>query len=273
MTTILITGGTGLVGSRLLPRLVEAGIDCRAVVRPGKQLPAGVTPVQGDILDPASLTQAVEGVSAIVHLAALFRGADTDAIWTVNLQGTRNLIAAVQTHVPEARLIMASTGRVYNDDLSRPAKESDQTAAQDPYPASKLAAENELRDSGLNWSILRLGFVYGDRDGHLQAAPKLLLTNWNWHPAQVLSLVHHRDIPTAVRLALTGVMDGRVVNIIDESPVSVAEIADLVGDPYQPSADPLTNPWMGHMDGTLARTLGYQPTVPTVYQAARDDAL
>jgi UDP-glucose 4-epimerase len=69
---ILVTGGTGLVGSRLLRRLVDAGVDCRALVRPGKEVPAGASPVEGDLFDTNSLKRAVEGVSAIVHLAAVF---------------------------------------------------------------------------------------------------------------------------------------------------------------------------------------------------------
>jgi UDP-glucose 4-epimerase len=71
--TILVTGGTGLVGSRLLRRFVDARVDCRALVRPGKEVPAGATPVEGDLLEADSLKKAVEGVSAIVHLAAVFR--------------------------------------------------------------------------------------------------------------------------------------------------------------------------------------------------------
>jgi nucleoside-diphosphate-sugar epimerase len=272
MTAILVTGGTGLVGARLLPRLVDAGTACRAIVLPGKDLPSGVEPIEGDLLDPASLTQALEGVTAIVHLAALFRTADTDAIWRVNLEGTRNLIAAAHSHAPAARFVMASTGRVYDDDLSRPAQEIDPATAQATYPASKLAAEQELRESGLTWSILRFGFVYGDGDGHLQAVPGMLAT-WGWHPAHTMSLVHHRDIATAVELALTGVADGQILNIIDESPLSLFEIAAIVGTTYEPSAEPLTNPWMGHMDGSRARGLGYQPTVPTAYHAAREGAL
>lgn len=58
--TILITGGTGLVGTRLLPRLVEAGFDCRALVRAGKSVPAGVTAVEGDILHASSLAAAMD---------------------------------------------------------------------------------------------------------------------------------------------------------------------------------------------------------------------
>jgi UDP-glucose 4-epimerase len=269
--TVLITGGTGLVGSRLLPRLAENGIDCRALVRPGKEAPAGVAGVEGDILDPDSLVAAVEGVSAIVHLAALFRTPDADAIRRVNAEGTHNLIAAVQTHAPEARFVMASTGLVYAE-TPHPSREDDPVGATQPYPESKIEAENELRESGLNWSILRLGFVYGDGDGHLQSAPKLF-GGWSWHPAQALSLIHQRDIATAVELALTGATDGHVVNIVDEAPTTISEIADIVGEPMGDSGDPLPKPWLGRADGSLARRLGFRPTVPTVYQAVREGTL
>nr|WP_052069235.1 NAD(P)-dependent oxidoreductase [Streptacidiphilus albus] len=120
--------------------------------------------------------------------------------------------------------------------------------------------------------MLRLGFVYGDQDGHLQSAPHLL-ANWKWHPAQALSLVHQRDIGTAVELALTGAFDRHIVNIADEAPITVYEIAGIVGAVYEPSSEPLPSPWMGRMDGSLARSLGFQPSVPTVHQASREGAL
>jgi nucleoside-diphosphate-sugar epimerase len=241
-------------------------------VRAGKAAPAGVTAVEGDLLDPESLAEAVRGVSSVVHLAALLRTPDADAIWRVNLEGTCNLVAAVRKHAPDARFVMASTGLVYDEDSSHPAREDDPVAPTAPYPASKVAAENELRDSGLTWSVLRFGFVYGDGDGHLESAPRLA-SSWNWHPAQTLSLIHQRDIATATVVALTGSFDGRIVNIVDEAPTTIYEIAHLVGTPMPPSAEPLTNPWMGHLDGSLARTLGFQPTAPTVYQAVREGAL
>jgi len=94
-----------------------------------------------------------------------------------------------------------------------------------------------------------------------------------WHPAHKLSLVHHEDIATAFTLALSGVMDGRIVNIADESPLTMYEIAQILKCAYEPSAEPLTHPWKGHMDVTLARSLGFIPKVPTVYQAARQGKL
>ncbi|MFC3456540.1 NAD-dependent epimerase/dehydratase family protein [Amycolatopsis speibonae] len=270
--TILVTGATGLVGTRLLPRLVEAGHDVRALVRSERPLPSGVEGVVGDILDPDSLPAAVKGISAVVHMAAVLRTPNPEQIEQVNLDGTRNLIEAVNANAPEARFMMASTSLVYSHDLPNPAREDDRTEAPMAYPASKVKAEKLLRESGLNWSVLRLAFVYGDGDNHLQSAPGLL-AGWDWHPSQSLSLVHHRDIATAVNLALTGAMDGQTVNITDEAPTTVLEIAKIVGADYPASAEPLAQPWMGRIDGSLARSLGFTPTVSTVYQAARDNAL
>ena len=270
--TILITGTTGLVGARLLPRLVEAGLECRALVRSGTDVPAGVTAAAGDLFDPASLARAVAGVSAIVHLAAVFRTPDTDLIWKTNRDGTRNLIAAAQAHAPGARFILASTSNVYDVDSPRPGREDDAADPQQAYPASKLAAEHALRESGLTWVVLRFGFVYGDRDGHLEAMPGHAASG-TMHPAQKMSLVHHRDIATAVRLALAGAMDGRVVNVADEAPTSIYELVELVGGTVAPSAEPLANPWHLHMDGALARRLGFRPTVRTVYQALQEQLM
>ncbi|MBV9921903.1 MAG: NAD(P)-dependent oxidoreductase [Pseudonocardia sp.] len=273
MTALLLTGATGLVGSRLLPRLVQDGFECRALVRGDAALPPGTTPVRGDLADPDTLRAAVEGVDAVVHLAALFRTQDEAAIWRANRDGTRNLIAAVKEHAPGARLVMSSTGNVYNADATRPALETDECSPKAAYGASKVAAEQLLRDSGLTWAVLRLPFVYGEGDGHL-ASLNALAPQFGLHPAQAYAVAHHRDIAAAVRLALTGVMDGRIVNVTDgASPVTIFEMARLAGQPVEESAEPLTNPWFGHLDTTLLRELGFSPSVPTIYAAARDGIL
>jgi UDP-glucose 4-epimerase len=272
MTTLLLTGATGLVGSRLLPRLVEDGLDCRALVRGDVSLPPGATAVRGDLADPATLRAAVDGVDVVVHLAAVFRTQDEDAIWRANRDGTRNLIAAVTEHAPGARFVMSSTGNVYNADAARPALETDECTPTSAYGASKVAAEQLLRDSGLTWAVLRFPFVYGDGDGHLASIPALA-SRFGRHPAHTYSVAHHRDIAAAVRLALTGVMDGRVVNVTDDAPVTVFELARLAGQPIDGSAEPLANPWSGRMDGTLIRELGFSPSVPTIYAAVRGGIL
>ncbi len=272
MTSLLLTGASGLVGSRLLPRLTQSGFDCRALVRADVALPPGTAAVLGDLADPDSLREAVKGVDAVVHLAALFRTDDQDAIWRANLDGTRNLVEAVHTYVPGARFVMASTGNVYDADAARPALETDACSPTAAYPASKVAAEKVLRDSGLTWSILRLPFVYGDGDGHLGSLAALA-GRFGLHPAHTYSVVHHRDVATVMRLALAGIMDGRIVNVTDDGPITVYEMTVLAGNPIAASAEPLNDPWSGRMDGTLVRELGFQPTVPTIHAAAREGIL
>jgi len=270
--TILVTGGTGLVGSRLLKRWRSAGVDCRAIVRPGKVLPTGIVSLEADLLDPSSLEDAVRGVSAIVHLAAVLRTPDPADIWKANLDGTKNLISAVKLHAPDARFIMASTGLVYNAESLHPAQEDDLVDPKAAYPASKVASEKALRESGLNWSILRLGFVYGDADGHLQAIPRLA-GMFKWHPANTLSMIHHHDVANAIDLALTGAMDRRIANIVDDAPTSIYELTRLLGAGMEPSGEPLANPWSGHLDGSLARALGFQPAVGSVHQSVREGTI
>ncbi|WP_183177124.1 NAD(P)-dependent oxidoreductase [Azospirillum sp. OGB3] len=265
--TVLITGATGLVGERLTPRLMEAGFACRALLRSGKPCPRGAAAVAGDILDPATLAEAVRGVSAVVHLAAVFRSQDTGLIWKSNRDGTRNLIAAVKANAPDARFIMASTSHVYNLDNPHPGREDDAVDPKHPYPASKVAAERDLRDSGLIWSIIRFPFVYGDGDGHLESLPDHV---GGWHPAQRMSTIHHRDIATAVKLALDGVFDRRVVNVADDAPLSIFELAGLLDARVAANSGPLPNPWHLHVDGSLARALGFRPTVRTVHQAHQE---
>jgi nucleoside-diphosphate-sugar epimerase len=264
--TTLVTGVTGLVGTRLVPRLIEAGVDCRLLVRDPGRVASGASVVQGDILEPASLAKALEGVTTIVHLAAVFRTADTDLIWKTNLEGTRNLIEATRKHAPAARFIMASTSNVYDANTAHPGREDDPATPTQAYPASKLAAENTLRESGLTWSILRFSFVYGDADGHLESLPPLV-GRMNLHPAQRMSLIHHRDIAEAMKLAMSGALDGQVLNIADEAPTSIHELVGLVGHTVAAVPGPLENPWRLHVDASRARRLGFRPTVRTVYQA------
>ena len=270
--TILLTGATGLVGERLLSRLIEAGTTCRALVRAGKTVAAGASVFEGDLFDRDALARAVDGVSAVVHLAAVFRTADTDLIWKSNLEGTQNLIAAVKAQAPNARFIMASTAHVYGRAGFHPGRESDIVDPQQAYPASKVAAERALQDSGLAWSVLRFPFVYGDGDGHLEALPSHL-SAFAFHPAQRMSTVHHRDIAAAIELGLTGAFDGRIVNISDDAATTIYELVRLVGEDMDVSSNPMPDPWYLHVDGALARSLGFRPTVRTVREAVELDLL
>ena len=100
-----------------------------------------------------------------------------------------------------------------------------------------------------------------------------LLAEARLHPAQRMSMVHHVDIGTAMRLAFSGALDGRIVNIGDDAPTSLHELVELAGASVAPVAEPLASPWRLHMDDSFARRLGFQPVVRTVRQAAELDVM
>jgi len=111
---ILVTGATGHIGNVLVRTLLGGGERVRALVRPGKMPPAlaglDVEIVQGDVLDPASLERALQGVGLVYHLAArisLAAGPDPE-VERVNLDGTRNVLAAMRRS-GKARLVYASS--------------------------------------------------------------------------------------------------------------------------------------------------------------------
>jgi nucleoside-diphosphate-sugar epimerase len=132
-----------------------------------------------------------------------------------------------------------------------PSLDTDPVHPEEAYPASKIAAETALRESGLNWSTLRFPFVYGDGDGHLAMLPRHVAA-FGFHPANRMSTVHHRDIATAIQLALAGAFDGRIVNIADEAPTTIYELVGLGSETMVPSCEPMPIP------GTFISTRPYR---------------
>ena len=165
---------------------------------------------------------------------------------------------------------MASTGNVYDADARARAARTTPATPTAAYPASKLAAEALLRDSGLTWTILRLPFVYGDGDGHLESMPALA-PRFGLHPAHTYSVAHHRDVAVAVRLALTGAMDGRIVNITDDAPVTVYEMASSRAPRWTGSAEPLaTRGRAAWTDRSRASWASSRPCRPSTRPPAKD---
>ncbi len=271
---VLVTGATGKVGSRVVPRLLERGHAVHALVRrpaAGEALrSAGAEVVLGDLREAKSLRAAVVGVEAVLHFAAFFRGATEAEVREVIVDGSVELAGAcVAAGVP--RLLFASTNLVYGPSCGCPAREDDPVAPSGAYPAAKAEAERALLAiRSLDVQVLRLAFVYGEGDAHLADA----LPFWRkMLPSERIQLVHHVDVAQAFTLALeAGGRGGRVYNVADDRPTTVAEIMETLGERPSPEAQAPAGAWGGIVDtGRIRGQLGFRPTFPTL-QSAREAA-
>lgn len=174
MGIALVTGVTGRVGANLALHLLHRGWGVRGLVHPedpGRvkltQLPE-VEVHAGDLRDLDVVTRAVDGVDAVVHLAAQMVRGDTpvDAFFDVNTLGTlRVLEGAVRARRAVGRVVVASTDGTYG--VTRPAYlPIDERHRQEPgdyYDTSKVLSETLVRNYGvqygLDWSIVRYGSV------------------------------------------------------------------------------------------------------------------
>jgi nucleoside-diphosphate-sugar epimerase len=228
---ILVTGATGKVGSRLVKSLAERGDHVRALVRdPGRaaaMLGPRVELVKGDLLDAGSLGAAVRGVEAVVHCAAFFRGATAEQAHAVNDLGTQQLAHAARA-ASVRRFLFTSTGLVYGGTKGQLTDEDAPCAPRDAYPVSKLAAERFLFGvEGLDVRVLRLPFVYGDGDPHIEEVVPFMS---GFDPAQRMSIGHHADIAQAVARVLDAAAPShRIYNVTDDEAPTLAVLFAAVG--------------------------------------------
>ncbi len=284
---ILVTGATGKVGSRLVPRLLAKGHEVRMLVRDAAKASAlverGAEPVTGDLFAPDTLPAALEGMDAVVHLAALFRTfTDNEGITRTNHEGTVAL-AKASVSAGIKRFVFTSTSNVYGSGYRHPAKEDDMVNINDPraYSSSKVAAEQELlalhKSDGLDVRILRLAFVYGDKDPHIEEILPLL-KKMNRHSGWRMHMLHHLDVAQGLDLLLTtDGLDGETFNIADDAPITLYELADSFGQAdsvFDPEEGPLNDPFEGIMDISKLRSkTGFRPLVPSYYVARDLDIL
>jgi nucleoside-diphosphate-sugar epimerase len=284
---ILVTGATGKVGSRFVPRLLAKGHDVSILVRDAAKASTlaelGARVVIGDLFNTDTLPPAVEGIDAVIHLAALFRTfTDNEGIIKTNHAGTVALANAAIT-AGVKRFVFASTGNVYSSGYRHPAKEDDLVNINDPraYSSSKIAAEQELlslhKNTGFDVRVLRLGFVYGDRDPHIEEIIPLL-KKMKRHSGSRMHMVHHLDVAQALILLLnTNGLNGEIFNVVDDAPITLYELADSVGkaaDAFDPAEGPLTDPFEGILDvSKLRSSTGFRPLVPSYYVARDLDIL
>ena len=198
---VLITGGAGSVGRELAAVVVQAGHDVRVFDLPScdyGQLASGpgIEIAKGDILDRASVGQAVAGVDTVVHLAALLPPAserDRQLTMSINVSGTENLVAALARENPSAHLVLSSSVCVYGDTSKTepPVRVSDPRRAVDHYAESKIAAEDVVAGASLPHTILRISGV---------AVPAFLAPpdTWPFMAEQRIEFVCRRDVVAAL---------------------------------------------------------------------------
>jgi len=287
MKKILVTGATGKVGSRFVPRMLAKGYDVSILVRDVAKASAlvklGAKVVEGDLNNADTLPAAVKGMDAVIHIAAFFRSfTDNEGIIKTNHAGTVALAnAAIAAGVQ--RFVFTSTGNVYGTDYSRPSKEDDTVNINDPraYSSSKIAAENELialhKTKGFDVRVLRLGFVYGDKDPHIEEIIPVL-KKWKRHSGYRMHMVHHLDVAQALTILLTtDGLNGEIFNVADDAPISLYELADSFGqaaDTFEAAEAPLAKPFEGILDVSKLRSrTSFRPLVPSYYVARDLDIL
>jgi nucleoside-diphosphate-sugar epimerase len=268
---ILVTGATGKVGSRLARRLAQRGDRVRALVRDPMRATGlredRIELVEGDLLRVDSLAAAVRGVDAVVHCAAFFRGATPEQAHAVNDLGSQHLASAARA-ASVTRFIFTSTGLVYGPTGGRLAREDDSCAPTAAYPASKLAAERFLLSSeGLDVRVLRLPFVYGDGDAHIEEAIPMMR---GFPMAQRMSIGHHADVAQAVARLLDAPSPAhRVYNVVDDEAPDLATLFASVGAPPPDGSDAeRARAFDTLLDGRRIREdLGFKPEFPRLADA------
>lgn len=177
MGSILVTGGAGFVGSHLVERLVKEGYRVylldnllRGNMNNLSRVLKDVEFVEGDIRNYELMDGIVRKVDVVIHLAALSRVMPSienpELCFENNVKGTE--IVARLCSKYNRKLIFSSSREVYGTAKYLPVDESHPLNPENPYGASKVAAESIIRAYskcyGLNYTILRLTNVYGPRD-------------------------------------------------------------------------------------------------------------
>ena len=249
---ILVTGSGGFIGSHLTEELIKKGYQVKAFVHYNsfnnwgwldtlhEDIMENAEIFQGDIRDPNGVEQAMKGVDAVFHLAALiaipFSYHSPDTYVDTNIKGTLNVLQAARK-MGTKRVIVTSTSEVYGTAQYVPIDEKHPFQGQSPYSATKIGAdrlaESFYRSLGLPVTIVRPFNTYGPRQSARAVIPTIitqLLTGKT--EIKLGSLTPTRDF-NYVKDTVNGFISiyesdktvGEEINIATQREISIGELA------------------------------------------------
>lgn len=252
---ILVTGGAGFIGSHIVDRILDEGVKVRVLDNLSTGEKKNISHhkdkkqfqfIEGDIRNIDQVKEAVKGVDAVIHQAALVSVTHSveDPILSheINVKGTLNLLKA-STNAKVKRFILASSCAVYGDTEILPNHENLQPKPISPYAADKLATENYAKVFhkiyGLETVSLRYFNVYGPRQKHgpysgvISVFINRLLQNKAptiyGNGEQQRDFVNVKDIVEANMLALTKKKAiGDTFNVSTANPITINKLLETI---------------------------------------------
>jgi UDP-glucose 4-epimerase len=245
----LVTGGCGFIGANLVPMLVENGgaeirvLDNFVAGGPERLADLDVEIIEGDVRSPEDVERAMDGVDAVLHLAAAGSVAESVADplpnFEVNVRGTLLLLQAAARAGVE-RFVFASTGGALIGEAPPPVDESSLPRPISPYGASKLCGEgycHAFRGSyGLSTIALRFANVYGPRSEYKKGAVTTFITRaLEGRPLVIYGdgsatrdFIYVDDLCAGIIAGLENRHVEGIVHLASERETSIADLARLV---------------------------------------------
>lgn len=240
---ILVTGGTGLLGGRLVPKLINDGHQIVALARSassrGKLKAMGATPVDGDLESSAPL--ALPASDAVVHAAALFRfSGPREPFFRANVDGTATLLKAAEAAGAQTFVYISAAG-IIMDEAGSPIRNANESAPTFPnhfcaYLASKARAEQLVLAAskpGFRTIALRPPAIWGPGDPFSRGLPAAIRSGqfaFINRGDYAFATCHVDNVVEAVQCALERGEGGRAFFISDRDQQTFREfIASLAG--------------------------------------------
>ena len=238
---LLVTGGSGFIGSHVVDKAVAAGHE--TLVFDTRPSPYGAETILGDVTNFDEVAAAAAGCDAILHLAAM---ADVNEVAkapvlteAVNAQGTLAVLEAARlAHV--GRVVYASTIWVYGEQVEGIAtEESPVGIPRHLYTATKLAGEMYCSSYGelygVEYTILRFGIPYGPRAREAAVLPAFVIRARAGEALTIAGtgeqsrrFVYVEDLADGVVAALVPEAANRIYNLVGDESVTIREIAEIV---------------------------------------------